>query len=79
MAAGTLNWDAPRNHIFEAIIREIGSWADMPRWIFTQAHYDGKSVEEIALQSGFCPREVSLILETYEEKLRNALKTFRLS
>jgi DNA-directed RNA polymerase specialized sigma24 family protein len=78
MAAGILNWNVPRNLIFDAIIKEIRSWAEAPRRIFTQAHYGGKSVEEIAVQSGLCPKEVSSILETHEGKLRNALKVFHL-
>lgn len=78
MAASTLNLDTPRNLLCVAIIEEIRSWADIPRRIFMQVHYAGKSVEEIASQSGFGTGEVLQILETHESKLRKALKTFRI-
>jgi hypothetical protein len=78
MAAGTLSWNAPRNLIFDVIIKEICSWSEAPRRIFAQAHYAGKSVDEIADQSGLCAQEVSQILEVHEQKLRNALKVFHL-
>lgn len=77
MAAGTLNLNNPRIHLSEAIAEEIRSWADFPRRIFMQVHYAGKSVEEIASQSGCATREVLHILETHESKLRKALRAFR--
>jgi DNA-directed RNA polymerase specialized sigma24 family protein len=78
MAASTFNLNAPRGLLYDAIMNEIRSWADLPRRVFTQAHYAGKSVEEIAAQSGYGAREVSQILETHERKLRKSLRTFRI-
>ncbi len=78
MAAGTLNLNAPRSLLYEAIMQEIRSWAEFPRRIFLQAHYAGKSVEEIAAQSGCASREVSSILEAHESKLRKSLRGFRI-
>ena len=76
MAASTFNLNAPRSLLYDAIMNEIRSWADCPRRIFTQAHYAGKSVEEIAAQSGRAAIEVSQILETHERKLAQILEDF---
>ncbi len=78
MSAGTLNLGTPRNLLYEAIVEEIGSWAEIPRRIFTLAHYSGKSIEEIASQSGCDAREVLKILESHETRLRRALRIFRI-
>jgi DNA-directed RNA polymerase specialized sigma24 family protein len=78
MAANALNLSYPRNLLYEAIKKEIRSWADLPRRIFMQAHYAGKSVSEIASQSGCETQEVLQILETHESKLRKALRAFRI-
>jgi hypothetical protein len=77
MAATTMNLSAPRHILSNAIVEEIRSWAELPRRIFTLSHYAGKSMEEIASQSGCGIREVSHILETYERKLLESLRTFR--
>ena len=77
MAAGTLNLNDPRNLLYEAIVEEIRSWAEFPRRIFMQVHYAGKSVNELASQSGCGTRELAQILETHESKLRKSLRTFR--
>jgi len=78
MAAGTLNLGNPRNLLYEAIVGEIRSWAEIPRKVFTLAHYSGKSVEEIASQSGCEARDVLRILESHESRLRQALRVFRM-
>jgi len=78
MAAGILNLGQPRNLLYEAILTEIRSWAEAPRRIFALAHYSGKSVEEIASQSGCDTREVLRILESHESRLRKALRVFRI-
>jgi len=78
MAAGILNLGNPRNLLYEAILTEIRSWAEAPRKIFTLAHYSGKSIEEIASQSGCDTREVLQILECHETRLRKALRVFRI-
>ncbi|MBZ5497864.1 MAG: hypothetical protein LAP85_15780 [Acidobacteriia bacterium] len=77
MAANALSLGNTRYLLYEAIMEEIRSWADLPRRIFMQVHYAGKSVEEIASQSGCDPREVLSILETHESKLRKSLRAFR--
>jgi DNA-directed RNA polymerase specialized sigma24 family protein len=78
MAASTLNLNAPPRILSDAIMEEIRSWADLPRRIFMQVHYAGKSVEEIAAQSGCGAREVTRILESHELKLRKSLRPFRI-
>ncbi len=78
MAASTLDLNVPRSLLFDAIMAEMRTWADFPRQIFAQAHYAGKTVQEIAAQSGHGTREVSQILEFHERKLRKALRSFRI-
>jgi DNA-directed RNA polymerase specialized sigma24 family protein len=77
MAAATLHLSNPRNLLHEAIVAEILSWAEIPRKIFTLAHYAGRSVDEIAFQSGCDAQEVLRILENHESKLRKSLKGYR--
>jgi hypothetical protein len=77
MAATTMNLNVPRNLLSDAIVEEIRSWAELPRRIFTLAHYAGKSVDEIAIQSGRGIREVSYLLDTHERRLLKSLRTFR--
>jgi hypothetical protein len=77
MAATAMNLNAPRHILSDAIVEEIRSWAELPRRVFTLSHYAGKSVEEIARQSGCGIREVSHILDIYERKLLDSLRTFR--
>jgi len=67
----------PRSVLYFAILEEIRSWSDFPRRIFTQAHYAGKSIEEIAQQSGCESQEVLQILTLHESKLRKSLKRLR--
>jgi DNA-directed RNA polymerase specialized sigma24 family protein len=77
MAAGILNLNHPRELLHEAIVYELRSWAELPRRIFMLVHYSGKSVQEVASQSGRNTGEVSRILQNHEHKLRTALKAFR--
>lgn len=77
MATGTMKFMHPRNVLYEAIIKELRSWADLPRRIFMQVHYSGKTVEEIASQSGFDVDQVLDILEIHESKLRKSLRSLR--
>jgi len=77
MAAGTLNLRDPRTNLYEAIVSEIRSWSELPRRIFTQVHYAGKSVEDVAQHAGFDTGEVLRILAAHETKLRKSLRCFR--
>jgi DNA-directed RNA polymerase specialized sigma24 family protein len=76
MAANTFNI-SPRNLLYDAILEEIRTWSEFPRRIFTQAHYGGQSVEEIAEQTGCGTQEVRRILEAHESRLRKALARLR--
>jgi DNA-directed RNA polymerase specialized sigma24 family protein len=77
MATGTMDWMRARNSWYDAIVKELRTWADLPRRIFMQAHYSGKSIEEIAFQSGCDAEQVKEILRTHELKLRKALRSLR--
>jgi hypothetical protein len=77
MATGTMNLGSTRNILFDAIVKELRSWSDIPRRIFMQAHYSGKRIEDIASQSGMDPQEALAILEMHELKLRKALRALR--
>lgn len=77
MATGTLDLRDHRDLMYETIVAEIRSWAELPRRIFTQFHYAGESVQEIASQLGCSRREVLGILQAYDLKLRKSLRVFR--
>ena len=77
MATGTMNLGNTRNALYNAIVEELKSWSEIPRRIFMQVHYAGRSVEEIAFQSGVDPRVVLEILELHELKLRRSLRSLR--
>ena len=77
MAAGILNLNHPRELLHEAIVHELRSWTELPRRVFVLVHYSGKSVQEVAAQSGRSTGEISRILHNHEHKLRTALKAFR--
>jgi DNA-directed RNA polymerase specialized sigma24 family protein len=78
MFAGTLDLDSFRENLLRAIAEVIQSWPDLPRRIFMQVHYRGRSVEDVARSSGLSACEVRQILDCYERKLRAALRPFRM-
>jgi DNA-directed RNA polymerase specialized sigma24 family protein len=77
MAAVAFRLQDPRESLRQAMVEEILSWPDRPRQIFTQAHYKGLRVEEIASRLGENALEVRQILAFYERKLRAAIRSFR--
>jgi DNA-directed RNA polymerase specialized sigma24 family protein len=77
MAAVAFKLENPRELLNQAMIEEILSWPDRPRQIFTQAHYRGLRIEEIASRLGENAVEVRRILALYEQKLRSAIRVFR--
>jgi len=77
MAAVAFRLENPRDSLRQAMVEEILSWPDRPRRIFTQAHYKGLRIEEIATRLGESAVEVRQILAFYERKLRAAIRAFR--
>lgn len=77
MTPRTEKTEATRQQLSDAIVDAIRSWPEHPREIFIQAHYVGRSPEEIALATGLNTADIRRILDHYESKLRIALKPFR--
>jgi DNA-directed RNA polymerase specialized sigma24 family protein len=77
MAAAAFSFGNPRESLRQAMVEEILSWPELPRQIFTHAHYKGLRVDEIASRLGENALEVRQILAFYERKLRAAIRTFR--
>jgi RNA polymerase sigma factor (sigma-70 family) len=67
-----------REKLSRAIIEILDSWPEQDREIFKRAHYDGFSLEEIAEASDLEASAVQGILQDCDQRLREALRPFRL-
>jgi len=74
MASGALKLEHPRDLLARAIVEEIRSWPRQARQIFTQVHYGGMRVEEVAAHFGVSTREIDRYLKAYDRKLSRALQ-----
>lgn len=77
MAVVTLRLESNRELLSEAIVEVLASWPELDRQLFAQAHYAGRTVDQIAQSFNLEVREVRRILEDCESRLRIALKSFR--
>lgn len=77
MSAAEMNLDTFRELLSRTIAEIIRSWPDLPRRIFTQVHYRGGSVDDVARLHGLSVCEARQILEGCERRLRSALRPFR--
>jgi DNA-directed RNA polymerase specialized sigma24 family protein len=77
MSAAPSKSESPRALLCQAIVEVIQSWPEQPRLIFTQVHYGGRSIEEVAADFQLPTGTIRQILESYERKLRTALQPFR--
>ncbi len=77
MSAAVMSPDPFRELLTQAISEVIRSWPDRPRRIFSDVHYRGKSVADVARASGLSSCDVGQILESYERRLRICLRPFR--
>jgi DNA-directed RNA polymerase specialized sigma24 family protein len=74
MASGALKFENPRDLLARAIVEEIRSWPQRARQIFTQVHYGGMQIEEVAAHFAVSTQEINRYLGVYERKLRTALQ-----
>ena len=77
MAALNNVMDRSRELLSQAILDVLGSWPELDRRVFVQAHYQGRPIENISGCLGLSTAEVRRILETCERKLLSALRDFR--
>jgi DNA-directed RNA polymerase specialized sigma24 family protein len=74
MALGALKIENPRDLLTRAIIQEIRSWPQRARQIFTQVHYGGMRVEDVAAHFGMSTEEIEDLLRLYHRRLCQALR-----
>jgi len=77
MAASILDTERERELLSQVIVETLDSWPQLHRQIFSEAHYRGRSVESISSSLGVGADTVRSILRDCEDRLRNALKSFR--
>jgi len=65
-----------RESLLQAIMDAVASWPECDRRIFIQAHYEGKSPEEISNSTGLILTNVLQILETCGWRLSRSLQVF---
>jgi len=65
-----------RQFLSQAIVEAVRSWPESDRKIFVQAHYEGKSAEDISDSSSLELADVLQILEICEWRLSKSLKAF---
>ena len=65
-----------REFLSQAIVEAVRSWPESERKIFVQAHYEGKSAEEISNSSGLNLTDVLRILADCEWRLSDSLRAY---
>lgn len=70
------NGPRKREDVFEEIVIALRGWTDLDRRIFTQSHYHGQSMEEIARFFNLDIEEVSRILQQCNRELYTSLGKF---
>ena len=75
--AAELRFEQLRELLSQTIVESLNSWPDTHRRVFIEAHYGGRSAEEIACAMGLRQSDVIQILQHCERKLYRALKAFR--
>ena len=69
--------ETERELLSKEILRTLNSWPEFHRRIFSEVHYDGKSVEGVAAAWAMHPAEVDSMLEDCERRLWKALRIMR--
>lgn len=68
-----------RELLSQAILEALATWPDLHRRVFIKAHYEGRSVEQIAESVGLKVGDVHSILTLCSTRLLRALKFFRVN
>lgn len=77
MSRAHLELEGNRELLSHAIVDILRSWPELHRRVFEQAHYQGRSAENISSSLGLSIADVRLILESCDRRLRSALRDFR--
>ncbi len=65
------------DNLFQEIYKVYRQWTELERTIFSQAHYQGQSVETISCTLQLDLEEVNAILKQCDRQLHASLKSFR--
>ena len=65
-----------REHLVQEILDTLRQWPELDRRIFSQAHYEGQSLEAISRSLQLDVKAVSAILQQCDCRLRASLVTF---
>jgi len=68
-----------REGLLQEISKALHQWPELERTVFSQAHYNGKSVEAISRSLQLDREQVSGILKQCERRLHDSLIDFRKS
>lgn len=68
-----------REHLFQEILNILRQWPELDRKVFSQAHYEGQSLEAISRSLQLDVKEVSAILIQCDCQLHASLLSFRKS
>lgn len=68
---------AKREDLFQEILASVREWPKRDQWIFAQAHYHGRSIEEISAFLNSDVKEVRMALQRCDRELYAKLRRFR--
>jgi len=66
-----------REALFQEISNVLRRWPELEQKVFSQAHYDGQSLEVISRSLQLDVEEVTAILKECERRLYASLRSFR--
>jgi DNA-directed RNA polymerase specialized sigma24 family protein len=72
-----LNSNIDREDLFQEIRNTLFEWPELERRVFSQAHYNGESLETISRSLQLNIEEVSTILKECDRRLNNSIRNFR--
>lgn len=76
MSGASMEVERNREMLSQAIVDVLMSWPELHRRVFEQAHYQGRSAEEISGSLSLSVTNVRMILENCNRRLRAALRAF---
>ena len=64
-------------NLFQEIVKSLHQWPPIEQKVFMQAHYRGRSLEEISRSLHLDMQEVHAVLRNCERRLHASLRNFR--
>jgi DNA-directed RNA polymerase specialized sigma24 family protein len=72
-----VNSNINREDLFQEIRNTLFEWPELDRRVFSQAHYNGESLETISRSLQLNVEEVSTILKECDRRLNESIRNFR--